>query len=225
MILQYVYQQENYSIFVDWHDFDGYSTIHTTAVEKLVRRHGEVFSDYRRLARELDEKTDKLYECIHDFNNEYHAVPYEAKNRDRFLQAFTRLCSALENHAAADDSEQMQTILPLFLYIQNTLQEIVGIYLADHAYQSKYHNRRRWLETRTGLYDAMDMVCEFESILIQMTDLSRMMDHLTDVQRRRLIKHIFLNSTLQEIASQEGVSKQSVQESIAAALKKLRSLQ
>jgi len=58
-----------------------------------------------------------------------------------------------------------------------------------------------------------------------MTDLSRMMDHLTDVQRRRLIKHIFLNSTLQEIASQEGVSKQSVQESIAAALKKLRSLQ
>ena len=68
------------------------------------------------------------------------------------------------------------------------------------------------------------MSYEFESVLIQMTDISRLLDRLTESQRSRLVKHIFLKFTLQEIADQEGVSKQSVSESIAAALKKLRTL-
>ena len=57
-----------------------------------------------------------------------------------------------------------------------------------------------------------------------MTDLAHLLDQLTEAQKRRLVKHIFLGYTLQEIADQEGVSNQSVSVSIAAALKKLRSL-
>ena len=57
-----------------------------------------------------------------------------------------------------------------------------------------------------------------------MTDLSRLLEQLTATQRERLVKHIFLNYTLQEIADQEGVSIVSVHQSITAALKKLRAL-
>ena len=104
------------------------------------------------------------------------------------------------------------------------LQEMVEVYLLDNAYQGKHRYRRRhfeeWLETTAE----GSMSCEFESVLIQMTDLSRLLDQLTATQRERLVKHIFLNYTLQEIADQEGVGKKSVSESITAALKRLRTL-
>lgn len=77
-----------------------------------------------------------------------------------------------------------------------------------------------WLETASEGATS----CEFESVLIQMTDLSRLLEQLTATQRERLVKHIFLNYTLQEIADQEGVSIVSVHQSITAALKKLRAL-
>lgn len=104
------------------------------------------------------------------------------------------------------------------------LQEMVEIYLLDNAYQGKRRYRRKhfeeWLETTSEGATS----CEFESLLIQMTDLSRLLEQLTATQRERLVKHIFLNYTLQEIADQEGVGKKSVSESITAALKKLRTL-
>ena len=104
------------------------------------------------------------------------------------------------------------------------LQEMVEVYLLDNAYQGKHRYRRRhfeeWLETASEGATS----CEFESVLIQMTDLSRLLEQLTATQRERLVKHIFLNYTLQEIADQEGVSIVSVHQSITAALKKLRAL-
>ena len=79
-------------------------------------------------------------------------------------------------------------------------------------------------KNRSYIFEAQWTGCEFESVLIQMTDLSRLLEQLTATQRERLVKHIFLNYTLQEIADQEGTSRQSVSESITAALKKLRAL-
>ena len=94
----------------------------------------------------------------------------------------------------------------------------------DNAYQGKHRYRRKhfeeWLETTSEGATS----CEFESVLIQKTDLSRLLEQLTATQRERLVKHIFLNYTLQEIADQEGTSRQSVSKSITAALKTLRAL-
>ncbi len=46
--------------------------------------------------------------------------------------------------------------------------------------------------------------------------------NLTDVQKKRFIKHFYLNKTLREIAIEENVHFTSVQESIKGAVKKLK---
>ncbi len=46
--------------------------------------------------------------------------------------------------------------------------------------------------------------------------------NLTDVQKKRFIKHFYLNKTLREIATEENVHFTSVQESIEGAVKKLK---
>lgn len=48
------------------------------------------------------------------------------------------------------------------------------------------------------------------------------MDCLSETQRRRFVKHIFLNYTLQEIADQEDVGKSKIHKSVSAALKKIK---
>lgn len=225
MVLQYTYHSERFTLSVDWNDFDGRSTIHTAIVEKLAKRHDSAFLGYWEMAQELDEKADKLYRCIHIFNDESHATPYNPKIRKQFLEAFSDLCSCLEMNLESDGSENAQALSGLFLSIQSTLQEMVGVYLVDNAYQGKHRYRRANLEEWVEMIDESRIAYEFESVLLQMTDLSRLLERLTDTQRRRLISYFLLGHTMQEIANQEGVSKQSVEESITAALKKLRSLQ
>ncbi|MCI8755160.1 MAG: sigma-70 family RNA polymerase sigma factor [Oscillospiraceae bacterium] len=224
MLLNYTYQNIQYSISVNWNGPDGKSSIHTAVVEQLSALHGRAFMVYWNSAQLLDERVDKLYNCIYLFNSEHYAAPYNPKNRDYFLMAFSDYCSCLEAGIASDPSPQAQVLLHIFQTIQNILQETVGIYLVDHAYQNKHFKHSRRKETRLEVIKEPEPSYEFETALLQMLDLSRMLEQLNELQRRRVVKRFVLGQTYQEIADEEGVSVQAVRYSILSALKKLKTL-
>lgn len=221
MVLHYIYKNQPYIFEARWTSPEGKSTIFREIVSHLGKAYGPAFAVCQQQALRLDLATDRLYEQIRRFGEEYQATPYDPKHRKRFLEAYGKICTLAEIGEAGEESA---AIIKLFGQVLDKLQEIVGVYLLDNAYQGKHRYRRRhfedWLETTAE----GAVSCEFESVLIQMTDLSRLLEQLTETQRERLVKHIFLNYTLQEIADQEGVGKKSVSESIAGALKKLRTL-
>ena len=224
MLLHYTYANRSYSFEPKWNDPDGHSVIFREIVYHLKNVHGNIFSNYADHAYQLDLEVDKLYEYIYIFNDEYKALPYNPKHKKQFLQTFENIYKVFEADVCVRSTIESSLIVKLFSDVLDKLQEIVSVYLTDNAYQGKHRYRRINLEKWAETTDERDMSYEFESVLIQMTDLSRLLERLTESQRRRLVKHIFLKYTLQEIAEQEGVSKQSVSESIAAALKKLRTL-
>ncbi len=221
MVLHYTYKNRSYIFEAQWTGQEGKSTIFREIISRLETIHGSIFATSQDQAQQLDLAVDKLYEQIYHFGDEYQAIPYDPKHRKRFLAAYGEICALSEIQEA---SEEAAALTELFGQVLDKLQEMVEVYLLDNAYQGKHRYRRRhfeeWLETTSEGATS----CEFESVLIQMTDLSRLLEQLTATQRERLVKHIFLNYTLQEIADQEGTSRQSVSESITAALKKLRAL-
>lgn len=221
MILRCTYENRSYIFEARWTGPEGKSTVFREIVSHLEKAHGPAFAVYQEQALRLDLAVDRLYEQIYHFGEEYQAIPYDPKHRKRFLEVYGEICTLAE---IGEADEESAALTKLFSQVLDKLQEIVGVYLLDNAYQGKHRYRRRhfeeWLETTAE----GSVSCEFESVLIQMTDLSRLLEQLTATQRERLVKHIFLNYTLQEIADQEGTSRQSVSESITAALKKLRTL-
>ena len=221
MVLHYIYKNQPYIFEARWTGPEGTSTIFRGIISHLEKTHGPTFSAYREQAHQLDLAVDQLYSQIYRFGEEYQAIPYDPKHRKRFLAAYGEIYALSE---VGEAGEEAATITELFGQVLDKLQGMVEVYLLDNAYQGKHRYRRKhfeeWLETTAE----GSVSCEFESVLIQMTDLSRLLEQLTATQRERLVKHIFLNYTLQEIADQEGTSRQSVSESITAALKKLRTL-
>ena len=113
--------------------------------------------------------------------------------------------------------------MSLFQDVQSVLQKMVGIYLAEQAYQNKHFKRLNRLEARMETFNQLEAAYEFDSLLTELITLSHMLERLTEIQRNRIIRHLYHNETLRKIAEDEGVSKQSVQESITAAIQKLRS--
>ena len=221
MVLHYIYKNHTYIFEVRWTGPEGTSIIFREIISHLEKTHGPAFSAHREQALRLDLAADRLYEQIYRFGNEYQAIPYDPKHRKRFLETYGEIYSLSKIEEAR---EEAAALTELFGQVLDKLQEIVGLYLLDNSYQGKHRYRRKnfeeWVETTAE----GSMSCEFESVLIQMSDLSRLLEQLTATQRERLVKHIFLNYTLQEIADQEGVGKKSISESITAALKKLRTL-
>lgn len=221
MILHYTCENRSYIFEAQWTGPEGKSTVFREIVSHLEKVYGPAFAVYQEQALQLDLAVDRLYKQIYHFGDEYQAIPYDPKHRKRFLAAYGEICALSEIQEA---SEEAAALTELFGQVLDKLQEMVEVYLLDNAYQGKHRYRRRrfeeWLETASEGATS----CEFESVLIQMTDLSRLLEQLTATQRERLVKHIFLNYTLQEIADQEGVSIVSVHQSITAALKKLRAL-
>lgn len=221
MILHYTCENRSYIFEAQWTGPEGKSTVFREIVSHLEKVYGPAFAVYQEQALQLDLAVDRLYKQIYHFGDEYQAIPYDPKHRKRFLAAYGETCALSETQEA---SEEAAALTELFGQVLDKLQEMVEVYLLDNAYQGKHRYRRRhfeeWLETASEGATS----CEFESVLIQMTDLSRLLEQLTATQRERLVKHIFLNYTLQEIADQEGVSIVPVHQSITAALKKLRAL-
>ena len=135
------------------------------------------------------------------------------KSQDRLTKSIARLSSGYKINSSSDDaagyaiSEKMRLQLRGLNQADNNAADGVSV-----------------LHTAEGAMEEIQSPLDFESVILQMTDIARMLEQLTESQRSRLVKHIFLGYTLQEIANQEGVSNQSVSASITAALKKLRSI-
>lgn len=224
MILHYTYQEEEFSITVKWTDASGKSVVHQEAIARLLQKHGETFQPFLEVACLLDEKVDKFYEEIYTYLEEYKSIAYNPAHRRLLLQAYGEIVDSLDEGVFASIGEAASTVAQLCQQVLEKLRELLEVYLEDHAYRSKFRSRRRNYEDDVEEMEDIPSPQDFESLLLQMTDLAHLLDQLTESQKRRLVKHIFLGYTLQEIAEQERVSNQSVSVSIAAALKKLRSL-
>lgn len=222
--LQYVYQEKKFSVTVRWTDESQRSVINQEIICQLQQLYGVEYCSFLEIARQLDQKVDNLYQQIHTYSNEHKAISYNPAYRRVLLQSYASIADYIEENIGADTGEVSIVVKELFLQILDKLKELVEVYLADHTYQSKYRSRRRNYEQEVEAMEEIQSPLDFESVILQMTDIARMLEQLTESQRSRLVKHIFLGYTLQEIANQEGVSNQSVSASITAALKKLRSI-
>lgn len=222
MVLQYQYGGKPHTIVVNWTDSNGRSVVYREIARRLTAAHGETFEDYVPLASELDGAADNLYKLIELFSDEYHAIPYNPKNRTRFIQVFKELCDLLAENVDAASSETENVLTLLFAQILDKLQEVVGIYLVETTYQHKHNARRKLYEDWLDTMDESKMHYDSEDILLRITDISTLLDCLTETQRRRLVMHLFLKYSTQEIADKEGTRKQVVHKSITTALKKIK---
>ena len=169
MVLHYTYENRPYIFETPWTDPEGTSIIFREIISHLEKTHGPAFSAHREQTLRLDLAVDRLYKQIYHFGDEYQAIPYDPKHRKRFLAAYGETCALSEIQEA---SEEAAALTELFGQVLDKLQEMVEVYLLDNAYQGKHRYRRRhfeeWLETASEGATS----CEFESVLIQMTDLS-----------------------------------------------------
>jgi len=222
MLLIYNFKGQNCKVFIHWTADTGCSTVFREIVQSISDKHQLDSGGFHDSARRLDELTDRLYKQIYIFADEHYGVPYNPRFRKSILRVFSEISDMAEEYQKPDCSEHEHLLAGLFLDIVDKLRGTVDVYLAEHAYQCKFRERLRHKEQYIETTASGMLSYEFENVLLQMTDLSRMMDCLTEKQRQRLVKHIFLKYTLQEIAEQEGVNDAVVCRSIAAALKKLR---
>jgi hypothetical protein len=224
MYISYQYQENSYRVLVDWTSADGKSTVFRNVIRKAADRHGFDPGGLLELADHLDMLTDKLYGQIHHFIDEYKAVPFDPRFRRIILKSFTEIVACINDAPKFGHEGGEGLAADMFMDVADKLREIVKVYLQERAYQSKYRERLRYKEQYIEATSPAQLSCEFEDVLLQMTDISRQMDCLTETQRRRLVKHIFLKYTLQEIADQECVGKSKIQKSVADALKKIKEL-
>lgn len=222
MLLNYSFKDQNYKILIHWTADTGNSMVFKDIVRNVSIKHQLELSGYCELSNNLDDLVDKLYEQLYIFTDEYSSVPYNPPFRRVILQALAAICDGVKKCPPPDSSENENPLAVLFADVADKLHEIVNVFLEDNTYQEKHRFRRRKLEQSVETTDEGMFSCEFEDVLLQMTELSRVMDCLTDTQRGRFVKHFFLKYTFEEIADHEQVAKQSVQESIVAALKKIR---
>ena|GEM_PF-2039902 len=224
MILHYNYGVNSYSISVEWNTDTDCSAVVQNITRELMCKHSLGLASFLIPAKELDRLVDKLYERIYIYNDEHYALPYDPKDRKLFIQAFSEICDMMAVYIQADRSEEDRILSILFLSVLDKLQEITGIYLLDAAYRRKHRYRRVNFEEWAETTDESKMAYEFEDVLTQIMDVSSVLGLLTEKERRRFIEYSLLRRTFQEIADHEGVSKQSVEESVSTALKKLRSI-
>jgi hypothetical protein len=222
MLLTCDYQGYSYSFLIQWTSADGQSIVFRDIVEKVADQHNLDASAYLDLAEHLDILTDKLYTQIYAFTNEYEAIPFDPRFRRVILQSLSEVHESVQECKELEDQNHNSLLSSLFSTIADKLRELVDVYLAERAYQSKYHKRLQKKEQYIETTPQKELAFEFEDVLLQMSEISRQMKCLSETQRRRLVKHIFLNYTFQEIADSEHVAYQSVQDSVISALKKIK---
>jgi len=222
MVLAYDYNGDQYEVFVQWTADTGYSTVFREIAQKISGKHWFSADHFQELAEQLDGLADKLYKQIHRFIDEYHGVPYRPHMRQAILQACSEIRDAVRESMPTNHPKYDRLLIGIFCNVADKLCEIADIYLTDHAYQCKFRGRLRSREQYIETTLPGEIACEFEDTLLQMTDLSRLLDCLPKKQKERLVKHIFLGFTMREIADDEGTTRQAVQQSVSAALTYLR---
>ena len=222
VIIKYTYGNTKYCITVNWTNMSEQSIIFQEIINRLSELDQLNLTENLDIAITLDSLVDKLYNLFHSFSDEYKSTPYNPRFRRLILGAYSDLEKTLEVFVQTAATAEQQLLADLFHQILDKLQEMVDIFLIDNAYQGKHRYRRfNKMEQPSETTNESLLSYGFEDLFIQMTDLSQLLDCLTEIQRRRLVKHIFLRYTLQEIAEQEKVSHAMISKSVAAALKKL----
>ena len=221
MVFHYTHDSIKYCLKANWTNANGQSAIFQEIIINLSNRAQAKLNIYLQMAISMDSLVDKLYDLFYIFSDEYKNTPYNPRFRRMLLSAFSELEKAVVVFAQTAITDEQQLLADMFRQVLDMLQETTEIFLNDNSYQGKHRYRRVNMEQSSETTDESLMSFGFEDMILQMTDLSQLLDCLTDIQRRRLVKHIFLKYTLQEIAEQEGVSHVVISKSIAAALKKL----
>lgn len=222
MNLRYSIGAEKCQIYANWTTVNGKSSIFQNIVIEVGKKHGINVDTYHKYANTLDGLTDKLYEQIDLFTSEHSGVPYNPKLRRTITHAFYEISNSIETFQLMSESQEHKLFAELFAAVLDKLHNVVNIYLTDFAYQSKYRERLKTKEQYIELTNPVDLSVEFEDELLQTIYLSALLECLTKTQQARFFKHVFLKCTFQEIANSEGVSWQSVQESIVTSRKKLK---
>jgi hypothetical protein len=222
MYISYQYQENTYRVLVDWTSADGKSTVFRDVIRKAAERHGFDVGELQELAEHLDMLTDKLYGQIQNFIDEYEAVPFDPCFRKIILKSFTEIVVCINDTTNLGNEGGEGLAAGMFMDVADKLRELVKVYLEERAYQSKYRDRLRHKEQYIEATSPAQLSCEFEDVLLQMTDIARQMDCLSEIQRRLLVKHIFLKYTFREIANQEGMSKSKVHSCVSAAIKRIK---
>ena len=222
MFISYKYQENVYHLLANWTSAEGQSIVFRDVMKRIAERHHINIGDHLELAEHLDTLTDKLYKQIHDFIDEYEAVPFDPRFRRIIMKSLAEIIACVNDIQKPEQEDGDRLLACLFMEVADKLRDLVSVYLEERAYQSKFRDRLRHKEQYIETTHQHQLSFEFESVLLQMTDLSRLMECLTDKQRQRLVKHVFLKYTMQEIATQESVSHVMVAKSIAAALKKIK---
>lgn len=138
MLLHYFYGGKQFEICVRWTNEQEKSVVFGDVIKKLGNRHGASFPLFIEAAQELDKKVDNLYRLIYIFNDEHYAIPYDPKLRNQFIHAYSDLSDEMDRQSHLNASEESRVLHELFTIISDKLQEIVGVYLLDNAYQGKH---------------------------------------------------------------------------------------
>ncbi|MEG1752359.1 MAG: hypothetical protein RR234_00460 [Christensenella sp.] len=222
MLIRYVYDNVEYSLTANWNDESGASTIFSNITQQICIRHNLDISLYEQISKSFDGLVDKLYSQFFQFTNEHSGVPYNPKFRRTIIFAFSEITKAVENFQIQHNDQQELVFAYLYKNIIDNLRDVVNVYLNDFSYQSKFRERLKRKEQYIEVTQPLKLSYEFEDDLLKKIGIESILHCLTKSQRNRLVKHIVFKYTLQEIASIENVSWQSVQESINTSLKKLK---
>ena len=111
--------------------------------------------------------------------------------------------------------------------VEQTTEIALEVFKVIDASQRKISSQAR-RDRRYGLCSFDDSIADFafdnESEDELIDALYKVMETLTEVQKRRIILHYFKKKTYEEIAKIEGTNKAAIQQSIDLALKKFEKL-
>lgn len=226
MHIAYSFNGENSEINVRWTDSDGHSLIFFSIISEVCGRYGFNRELYQEMANNLDLLTNELYKNIYEFSNENYGVPYNPKFRRMITMSYNHINEEIQyfENTKYDDENAKKLLLFLYSEVLKKLQDLMNIYLEDHAYQCKFRERRRKKEQLLEEIEEVNLSTRFDEQLLLKVSLLNSLQKLTKTQKTRFIQYAVMQYSFKEIAEKEHVSWQSVQESILTAKKKLREI-
>ena len=221
MKLSYKYRGAVHSSEIDWTE-NGRSVVFQRIRKELMNRHEMVLDGLEPHIKCLDELADTLYKQIHSTPQHKHNTynPALPKILERILSELTDTISNLP----ADG--QGGIFRALCGDVMAVFRKMADVYLEENKYHGKMLKRDNRAEKyEQNIVDASvhdGLAQDFENVVLQMNDLSNVLDCLTKTQKRRLVQHVILGYTITRIAEIEGSAVSTIHESIKSALTKLK---
>lgn len=213
MLIAYDYKGKDHFFQARWTE-DEHSVIFRIIRKEVESRHKLCLEYCSELAAKLDMTMDRLYIQLYGLP-EHHSNTYNPAYPRLLEEILNEIKSDIRSLPAEGDGRLLYS---LYWDVFQQICEIVEIFLADNRYQNKILKRHECsIEAAPDKYPSTD----FEDLILQMTDLSNLLNCLTETQRRRFVLHVFLKYTLQEIANKERVGVSKIHKSVMEAYKKI----